>query len=307
MATKCANSDCERLSYDGLLCGMCQRSEIDRKELATEQAQRYYSTIWDMHREGKSDEEIARFLQMRPVTVSSIIGFVGPGKPFPWPTDETARIRQEGSEIPVGAMDKTICAGCERAIPTSAYRVVLMAAEMGPEGRGRSFSKSYCESCIAEAPVLELLNVWKLRIDLNAQDALISSPHSEDAFYRSVTGRRVEDNEDDDEGGDGEEALNRADKESVEFSGWVGQGQATVRDEAPPIAVRTVESIRREALVNLRKDRKLWGQVKPTAQKAVTLSLSGKGQNEIARELCVDQGTVSRMIKGALKIAGVAI
>jgi hypothetical protein len=213
------------------------------------------------------------------------------------------------STVKVDPTGKTSCAGCDRSIPAGAYRVVLMAVEIdGLNGRGESTSTSYCKSCIAELPVLEMGNWFKLLMDARIKDVLESSPRSEDAMYRAESGNReekVSGGRTMDRRGDGDDEVGMADQEAIKFSDHVGPGQAAIKGEVP-LVVRTVASVRRETLQKFLADQASRGKMKPVMREAASLYATGIGQSEIALKLKVDQATVSRMIQGALKIANAA-
>jgi hypothetical protein len=220
----------------------------------------------------------------------------------------------------VDPMGKTSCAQCDGTIDAGDYRVVVMAVEMKPHyaggGRGVSTALSFCDACVSEMPTFELTNWLKLRSDAAAEpsagpateDVLRCHPQSGNGSTKKEKkeGPTVEmgsDGTGDDDAKDGDN-LARADREAIKFSDWVGEGQAAERSEAPPTVRRTVESVRRETLGKFLTDRKSWGTMKGKGREAVTLYADGMSQSEIARKLGVDQATVSRMIQGALKMAG---
>jgi hypothetical protein len=215
-------------------------------------------------------------------------------------------------------MPKTSCAKCGDTIEAGEYRVAVAVTEIRPdEGfreprRGPGGVKSFCDVCVATAETFEFRNPWKQMIELDAQSVRSSSPPSEDAFYRSVAGRGGKDKEKGagaycgpERDPNSEPELGQADREAVEFSDHVGEGQPAIKGDVP-LTVRTVESVRRETLENFLKNPSSRGAMMPTMRQAVTLYVDGNSQNEIARKIGKDQATVSRMIQGALKMAGAA-
>lgn len=287
--------------------------ELDYKELNRKATTQHYGTILFKRLNGESVERIASSLKMEESSVQRCLAWaeknwsrvISPGG------DEHARCG--APQLSIGDLiAKTSCAQCGDTIEADEYRIVVSVHEIDMQleagfspKRITTDLKSFCDTCAADMPSLELPNLRKSIIDVKARDARESSPSSEDAFHRSVTGHGGDDDANG-EDGDDEPGLNRADKESIEFSDHVGPGQSAVKGDVP-LTVQTVESIRRDTLGKFLKDNKSRGVMKETMRKAVTLYVvEGMGQGVIARKLGVDQGTVSRMIKAALNLAGAA-
>ena len=214
---------------------------------------------------------------------------------------------------------ETACANCGDVIEAGEYRVVVMAVEMKPEnldddtpaGRGESDTQHYCDRCAVTLDKFVIENRWKELSDDLAQAS--AGPASEDAHFRAETGNRAARRTTarsgislKQSGPENDEAnLSMADRENIKFSDWVGPGQAAIKGDVP-LKARSVESVRRETLAKYRKDRNSSGKMKPTMRQAVDLYVAGMGQTEIARKLGVDQGTISRMLREALLMAGAA-
>jgi hypothetical protein len=287
-------------------------TETNYRQLDRKATTQHYGTILFKRLNGESVKTIASSLKMEEASVQRCLA---------WAEKTWARIispevaAAEKTNAPQLSADdlmaKTCCAKCKDTIEVNEYRVVVSVHEMrldfesgGIPHRSSTFLKSFCDTCSAEMTSLELPNFRKLMIESHARDASESSPPSEDAFHHSVSGRGGEDNGESEEG-ENEPGLNHADKESIEFSDHVGPGQAAVKGTVP-LVVQTVEAIRRDTLRKFLKDSKSRGTMKQTMRDAVALYVDGTSQSEIARKLKVDQGTVSRMIKGALQLAGAA-
>lgn len=282
-------------------------AELNSGEFRRKATLQHYLTILAKRVNGEPIEEIAKSLKMEERSVQRDLEYVKNN----WSGRTPANAPQPSvSDL----MPKTSCTRCNDTIEEGEYRVAVAVTEIRPDEaggkprRGPGGVKSFCDVCVATAETFEFRNPWKKMIELDAQSARESSPSSEDAFHRSVTGRGGKESDKgatayvDPQFDQNDDGLGQADKESVEFSEYVGPGQAAIKGDAPLI-VRTGESIRKETLSSFLKNPASRGTMKTKMREAASLYLEGMGQSDIARKLNVDQGTVSRMIQGALKLA----
>jgi len=195
-------------------------------------------------------------------------------------------------------MGATKCAKCKDKIGVGEYRVVVMLSEMDPKDYDEGSAAgtiagafSFCDTCIAEMPTIEIGNPWKLRSDSLANPS--AGPGSEDFSWRAkssqgIAADKVERSEGaaGDEGGDeGTGADFEANLNSTDTSdtSWLeSASEDDLRD-------------RMSAFLETPESRKMGKTMRTIANKWA----SGETQNQIATAVGVNQGTVSRWIAEA--------
>jgi hypothetical protein len=283
-------------------------AETNYRELERKRTLQHYLTILARHWNGESINEIAKSLKMEGQSVQRDLEFIQKTYGATPKTPEVAGVDQWRIETSCDPMAKTSCSRCDGTIQAGGNRVFLMAVEMGSDGRGRSFSGSYCDSCIAEMPALELPNWWRLQMDAGATPS--AGPAEEDVHgtFRkngeAILGRHrlrratsvqeiaQEKAASTDGQGDGD-ATNEADLEANVLS--------TDRPSrpGPEPAGEAAQRARLMTFLNNPKSRGMRSDMRAVAR----MWAEGASQSEVARKHGKDQSTVSRMIAGARKLA----
>jgi DNA-binding CsgD family transcriptional regulator len=277
--------------------------ETDYRELERKATLQHYLTVLARSLDGDSPEQIALSLGWSEASVRRDLEFAR-GK---WSTARTSNgdaHTKRGISQTLGEdqLERTTCALCNEAIHAGEYRVVLLAVEIGHRnsgggngyvsGRGRSFSSSYCDVCVAEMPHFEFLNWWKLRSDADATPS--AGPATEDAAFRSVSVQGIAEKASADMDGTGDgDSLGEADIQANVLS-----SESPTRP-GPELAGEAAQRARLASFLKAPTSRGMRSDMRTAAK----MWVEGASQNEVARKLGKDQSTVSRMIAGARKMA----
>jgi Helix-turn-helix domain len=273
-------------------------AEESYRELERKARVRHYGTILFKRLNGESVEAIAKSLKMEEASILRCLAWAEKNWSRIISPNGEEHTTQETSSTPADQMGKTSCARCNETIHAGQYRVVLSRVEMKPPdidrgiplGRGLSFYESYCDSCVAEIPLFEVMNPWKMLSDNAARPS--AGPATEDAAFRSVSVQEIAEKFADDGPGDGE-ALDEADIQANVLSSdaptW----------PLPELAGEAAQRARLLTFLNAPASRGMRSDMRAAAK----MWVEGASQSEVARKLGRDQSTVSRMIAGARKMA----
>lgn len=212
----------------------------------------------------------------------------------------------------IDQMPEAVCDRCEALIPASEYRVVALAVSRDRQMDEDSFldqdiftpaTRTFCNKCVMDVDEFVIANLFKCQAELMTKLAHAAPTPGEDAMdkWRVNTGHGgMEDASSVHAPGDVDgDTLHAADAEAFELSDYNPQAL-----QGAPTEPRSLESVRRETLRNFLNDRaRSWGKLKPRQREAVKLYVEGLTQSEIARRVGLDQGNISRMIQGALRVA----
>lgn len=291
--------------------------ETNFRKLHWKQVFQHAMTLLSPWMNGHSEREIAEMLGIREMEVR---------RDLEWALEliKQRESRWRGTKPPesipeIDQMPATICSKCEGAIPCGEYRIAVLAVACDRNSNGEDISEAIrkltiCGGCAVSMSEFTIVNDIKRTVEERAASLTLPSPPGTDALdnWRAKTGHGELPSDDgptaicDPKYDPGDEKSGRADAEAIELSEWGGWGKPD-RSELPSRLLRSTDSVRRETLRNFLMDRKRsWGKMQTRMRQAATLFVEGKTQKEIAQQVGVDQATVSRMIQGALRIAGAA-